>query len=1075
MATFAEIAASRQAAKRQLALEETSVHSPNTFAGILERRQKEKAERKSPTAQKWEGLDVGTGSPLIEHGREGLQWLLGGDVQVDTGQEARGTSLRLRPEQIKGQQRAAREVAKFRGNARKAGREKEVEEYIAAEGEFGVESVWNRAWEDILEPTFDTLSAGQYLSASLTRDVLSNGFSWEAFKKAGAEFSGAMPFMNEEGRKKLSYIDLFNEEGYSTWHASVAGFALDILLDPTTYIPFLGQIKPVKMALQAATRGGAAGIKALGSVGFATKKGDVQIKDIFETLFKPNRELRSSAAGETVNRLVKESESITQDEIVGMQDTVIELVGMMTPQEHVMFAAFMDQGEKVLMRELEGLSKVGIVDANRLPELREKFKAIQELTGEIFERERGAFIPLLDENVMVANYVHQTGAMDPRMLRTQRARAGKAARAKMRDERAISTHEGILPSSKKFGPGERAATKSVMDRLEKVLAGDINSGVELNIGNILVKRGVDSVRHLNQRKLIQNIVTDGNVAARAAPEAVLAARKAGGSGADAYGKWMDKALSENPHMAIYDVRTKIRVGGADGPVKEVIGGAWVMPKEIVTYLKKMETLETPGVLDKVASSMDGMLNVWRGWATLGTAFHSRNYQSILFNNWMAGVGTDYSLGKAMKDLATGKGWNIVPGKFALRHLQALRLQMMADGAGRLPPTMRKAADAMAKKAGFKSFDDVVMPKTIRVDGADVPLEEVLLQGQRHDVAQSATKLYNLDAVIDQKLFPRLANAVEAKVIDQAAVSEGTKTALSLAADNKSFGEHLRTIFGGDNPLLKGNRAMGQMVENNGRWALYLDRVMKGSSYEEAAQATKKWHFDYRNLTEIEKKLFRNVLPFYAWTRFAAPRMFMSVIESPEKYARLPKVKNLIESWGGQELEKNTPDYYDEVQAMQLPYIRDDKQLFMQLDLPFLEINRLNSKDILSGLNPVAKSLLESRTTGGVSLFTGAPLERYPGELSEGFGEYGVTRKTEHLVTSFFPPAGKVARYASAKARGEGSLQAVSELFGVKIRALDKPRYTRGQTYAHQGAIRKFTRAEKEKIYRKRGLNTDERD
>ena len=109
------------------------------------------------------------------------------------------------------------------------------------------------------------------------------------------------------------------------------------------------------------------------------------------------------------------------------------------------------------------------------------------------------------------------------------------------------------------------------------------------------------------------------------------------------------------------------------------------------------------------------------------------------------------------------------------------------------------------------------------------------------------------------------------------------------------------------------------------------------------------------------------------------------------------------------------------------------------------------------------------------MFTGAPLERYPGELSEGFGDYGVTKKAEHSVTSFLPPLGKIARYVGAKTRGEGPLQAVSEILGVKIRALDKPRYFRGKTYANQSALRNYNRRGRDALIRLLGKQADERE
>ena len=121
---------------------------------------------------------------------------------------------------------------------------------------------------------------------------------------------------------------------------------------------------------------------------------------MWQRVFKPERELRETEAGEQAYKLTKEAEVLTNNEILGMQDTVKDIVSMMTPTEQVMCGAFMDQGKNFVLKELEGLAKSGVIDGNRLPELSTKFDEIRKLTDEMTAREIEK--KLIDETALVA-------------------------------------------------------------------------------------------------------------------------------------------------------------------------------------------------------------------------------------------------------------------------------------------------------------------------------------------------------------------------------------------------------------------------------------------------------------------------------------------------------------------------------------------------------------------------------------------------------------------------------------------------------------------------------------------------
>jgi len=58
------------------------------------------------------------------------------------------------------------------------------------------------------------------------------------------------------------------------------------------------------------------------------------------------------------------------------------------------------------------------------------------------------------------------------------------------------------------------------------------------------------------------------------------------------------------------------------------------------------------------------------------------------------------------------------------------------------------------------------------------------------------------------------------------------------------------------------RGIGTAIENNSRLALFLDRIAKGDDFYSANLHTKKFLFDYGDLADFEKNVMRRSMPFY---------------------------------------------------------------------------------------------------------------------------------------------------------------------------------------------------------------------
>jgi len=90
-------------------------------------------------------------------------------------------------------------------------------------------------------------------------------------------------------------------------------------------------------------------------------------------------------------------------------------------------------------------------------------------------------------------------------------------------------------------------------------------------------------------------------------------------------------------------------------------------------------------------------------------------------------------------------------------------------------------------------------------------------------------------------------------------------------------------------------------ENLHRLAHFMDKVQKGASVSDAILSTKKFLFDYTDLTPFEKGVLRRVVPFYTFARKNLPLQLESLVTRPGKASKLFVVQNFIQrDEGGEE-------------------------------------------------------------------------------------------------------------------------------------------------------------------------------
>uniref|UniRef100_A0A6M3KM92 Uncharacterized protein n=1 Tax=viral metagenome TaxID=1070528 RepID=A0A6M3KM92_9ZZZZ len=312
-------------------------------------------------------------------------------------------------------------------------------------------------------------------------------------------------------------------------------------------------------------------------------------------------------------------------------------------------------------------------------------------------------------------------------------------------------------------------------------------------------------------------------------------------------------------------------------------------------------------------------------------------------------------------------------------------------------------------------------------------------------------------------------AVNAQISDaKRGIDEATRplqkglTESIMAEQPAELQSFLRRTFGQEGTVLQANRWFGQQVENNARLAHFIHKLRKGHSVDEAAASVKKYLFDYGELTDFERDFLKPFIPFYSWMRKNTPLQIQAIVEDPGRYARIPKAMNAIEALSEEQEGITIPDYFQELHAVRLPWKEDDKPIYLNPNLPFQDLNRMNWRDIVGGLTPILRIPMETALGAedrGFSIFLDRPIERYPGEEGR---VLPVRRKYEAALEGLIPTLGKVNRMIDKVRRGDALYQGLTEGAGVKVMRVHPEREALREAREKRDAVRRARQRIKER-------------
>jgi hypothetical protein len=232
-----------------------------------------------------------------------------------------------------------------------------------------------------------------------------------------------------------------------------------------------------------------------------------------------------------------------------------------------------------------------------------------------------------------------------------------------------------------------------------------------------------------------------------------------------------------------------------------------------------------------------------------------------------------------------------------------------------------------------------------------------------------------DLYVNQGLWGTAKNLAKTTRDIAAGVSPWRSTGTNLESVSKSLVENLgmRGVAGATEdtlPLVKAGRRMGESTETAWRGAMFNRALKEGATPEVARDLVNKYHFDYGNMTDFEKKFMRTLVPFYTFTRKNLPLQLEHLTSNP---GRITNQYRPFYQHSQAQPPGYVPEYLNSGAAIPVGGVTPEgnQQFISKLGLP--EEEALEHLHFKNGVPDVGNTLLDY--AGGINPAIRWPLEQ----------------------------------------------------------------------------------------------------
>ena len=265
-------------------------------------------------------------------------------------------------------------------------------------------------------------------------------------------------------------------------------------------------------------------------------------------------------------------------------------------------------------------------------------------------------------------------------------------------------------------------------------------------------------------------------------------------------------------------------------------------------------------------------------------------------------------------------------------------------------------------------------------------------------------------------------------------------------------------------LLRYSAQASDISENYVRLAAFISGARSfglADGGQAANYLVKGLHFDYQDLSDFERQVLKNIIPFYVWTRRNVPLQFWSLFNQPGKFNKLGFAQDELQNqFGADGDSEGMAGIVPEWMRNKLGFVSrfttgEGVPLVFGVESPALDLNRYLTmgsptqgieatwKEAVSASNPLFKALIEGAT--GVDTFTGTRFSErgepvpfmIPGIGFRGeTGEAMVPSQVVNMATDLLPPLGVLNRLSGRGGQQERLLtNYLSQFTGAPVSSL----------------------------------------
>ena len=452
---------------------------------------------------------------------------------------------------------------------------------------------------------------------------------------------------------------------------------------------------------------------------------------------------------------------------------------------------------------------------------------------------------------------------------------------------------------------------------------------------------------------------------------------------------------------------------------DINGKTYEMTKGAAQTIQRYEKMVNDENINKFLKGYDKMLGMWKKGALFSVGYHARNMMGNTFNMAMSDMNPATAMAKQLKS-----------GEY-LHQLKNAR-----HGGKPLPKGFpRKVAEQ------YEEF----ISTGLRATGVGVEFADETAEKAMNEVA------YRSKGILGKAVHEPM---------------EALRT--------KGAGAKAKALV---NAPFEQSRRVGDEADEIARFTLYRHLRDKGMGPEKATNRVKEVLYDYSDLTNVERELFKRMAPFYTFTRKNIEFQAKNFLQNPAKYNQF---NNLIkEGYANSDMDEEiVPDYLKD--ALAVP-VGDG---LLNAGLPGADLARMSDPLGMATdmLTPALKVPLELSTNQ--KMFSGAPIEEYEGQSGDIFG-MEVPKKLEYAAQSAFVPMRNMAGAQQQVEEGATPQDTLLKAMGGQlIKPYDEEAFQTQADYKEnerlQGIKSKMEKEEGQEVYtlkemRDMGMSTTEEE